>query len=56
MASSADAGGWLHFTEAVATVVILLGVAGVPARKRITDAPPVKLNDPRLKARDSGFD
>jgi hypothetical protein len=27
MASSAD-GGWLHFAEAVATVVILLGVAG----------------------------
>jgi hypothetical protein len=28
MASSSNAGGWLHFAEAVSTIVILLGVAG----------------------------
>jgi hypothetical protein len=28
MASSGDGGGWPHFAEAIATVVILLGVAG----------------------------
>jgi hypothetical protein len=27
-ASSADGGGWFHFAEAVATLVILLGLAG----------------------------
>lgn len=28
VASSADGAGWAHFAEAVAAVVILLGVAG----------------------------
>jgi hypothetical protein len=28
MASSSKAGGWLHFAEAVSTIVILIGVAG----------------------------
>ena len=28
MASSSDGDGWFHFAEVVATVVILLGVAG----------------------------
>jgi hypothetical protein len=29
MASSDRGGGWLHFAEAVSTIVILLAVAGV---------------------------
>ena len=28
MATSGKASGWLHFAEAVSTIVILLGVAG----------------------------
>ena len=28
MAVSSDGGGWFHFAEAIASVVILLGVAG----------------------------